>query len=208
MPLILLHLPEPKTIPDGRPGECPYCGSQILQRWGRVTKPITGRADVTAVIYRYKCQDCEKTFRDYPKGVDRSGITRSIRHLAVILSALGLSSRKIQEVFDRFGINLSHMTIWREGQELAKDLEGHKISTLAGNMILDQEFVQKKSHKYDVLVAINLSEGQYMMLGALNDRDPISVMSWFRPLLKDAGIKAFQIETSQMDRLKYQVSYT
>ena len=79
MPVILIRLPEVSIHPSARPERCPYCGSQILQRWGRVTKPVKDWRDIVVVIYRYRCQDCERTFRDYPEDIDRSNHARGIR---------------------------------------------------------------------------------------------------------------------------------
>jgi DNA-directed RNA polymerase subunit RPC12/RpoP len=201
--MILLKLPDTNNIPDGRPGNCPYCGSQILQRWGRVTKPVKGGSDLMAVIYRYKCRDCKKTFRHYPQDVDRSGFTTSIRQLAVLLSAMGLSSRKIKELFDKLGVNLSHMTIWREGRELSNTFDGQDIKPMQSADGLDVKSILHSKKKEPLVIAVDLGNESCLLLGTMKEGNLTSILSWMRPLLKDVGIQVVQIEDDKLDHLKF-----
>ncbi|MCK5430614.1 MAG: hypothetical protein KAI94_14140, partial [Anaerolineales bacterium] len=82
MPVIWLKLPEIQKPTDSRPHDCSYCGSNILQRWGRVHKPVRDATGLLTEIYRYRCSECERTFRHYPEGVDRSNQTLRIRQIA------------------------------------------------------------------------------------------------------------------------------
>ena len=199
MSIVLLQLPKMDPRPNGRPRQCPYCGSQILQRWGRVTKPVKARTDLMAVIYRYRCQDCKKTFRDYPEGVDRSVHTRGIRKLAAVLSAIGLSCRNITDIFQDYGINLSHSTIWREGKELENKLKGMKKMNYFHRFITDKDDVYNLNSKFGVIIALDFGGEDYTVLGALNENNPSSVLSWLRPMVKDAGIKAFTLDTNELE---------
>lgn len=207
MPVVLLQLPKTPSAPQNRPRACPYCRSQVLQRWGRVTKPIKDYASNTdnlAVIYRYKCCTCKKTFRDYPEGIDRAGHTRSIRHLAGLLSALGMSNRAIAEIFEGFGVDLSHSTVWREGQVISEKLGNKKISNASEQFTIDKAYIHKISSKFGVVLALDFGGDQYMILGTLNERSPSSVLAWLRPHLQEAGIKAVQLGTGILDSLYYQ----
>jgi DNA-directed RNA polymerase subunit RPC12/RpoP len=93
MPVILIRLPEVNIHPNGRPKQCPHCDSQILQRWGSVTKPVKDRRDIVAVLYRYRCQDCKRTFRDYPENIDRSNHARGYGRQGGGGAASGLQGR-------------------------------------------------------------------------------------------------------------------
>jgi len=198
MSLILLKLPNTKSIPDGRPKNCPYCGGQILQRWGRVSKPVTNRSDLMAIIYRYKCRTCNKTFRHYPKDVNRSGFSTSIRHLAVLLSAMGLSSRKTQEIFHSYGINVSHMTIWREAQVLKLHLDGQHIGSLNTEIDFNKDSNHNSQGSPPLFLALDLGEEKYLFLGTFYDSNPTSVLSWLRPLLNEGNINAVQINKDNL----------
>jgi DNA-directed RNA polymerase subunit RPC12/RpoP len=204
MPVVLLQLPKTPTVPQNRPRACPYCTSQVLQRWGRVTKPIKDCGDGLAVIYRYKCCDCQKTFRDYPAGIDRAGHTRAVRQLAGLLSALGLSYRAIAEIFDGFGVDLSHSTVWREGLAITQQLGIQNISKPKNRITIDKTYIHNVSSKFGVVIALDTGDDQYMILGTLNERNPSSVLAWLRPMVQDAGIKTQQLETDVLDFIYHQ----
>ena len=93
--VIWLRLPQVKTQPQKRPRTCPNCNSYILQRWGRITKPVRDTHELEVEIHRYRCCDCGKTFRAYPEGVDRAERSTRMRQLA----ALGVLASRIQVSF-------------------------------------------------------------------------------------------------------------
>jgi DNA-directed RNA polymerase subunit RPC12/RpoP len=194
MSVVLVQLPKTEIVPNGRPKKCPYCGSQILQRWGRVTKPIKDKTDKLVLIYRYRCNDCEKTFRDYPDGVNRSDHARGIRQLAALLSALGLSSRHITEIFGEYGITLSHTTIWRDGKELEERLGGKKIYYFQ-RFRIDKEDVFQLYSKLGVVIALDFGGDDFMVLGVLNEHSPSKVISWLRPLIQGTEIRTVRLDT-------------
>ena len=96
MPVVWLRLPQirdEEIFVEVRPRSCPYCGGQILQRWGRITKPIKDVQEDQLVLYRYRCGNCGRTFRDYPDGTDRADHTQRIRQIAGLAWAMGMSCR-------------------------------------------------------------------------------------------------------------------
>jgi len=194
MSVVILQLPKTATIPNGRPRECPYCGSHILQRWGRVTKPVKAKLDRMVDIYRYRCNDCRKTFRDYPEGVDQGVHARGVRQLAALLSALGMSYRQITDILQEYGIDVSHTTVWREGKALEERLPGRKIYYL-------QRFKTRKDNvfqlysKLGVVIALDLGGEEYVVLGVINEHNPSAVISWLRPVVKDTEIRAIRMDT-------------
>jgi len=199
MPVILIRLPEVTISPSNRPGECPHCGSSILQRWGSVAKPVRDRRDIVAVIYRYRCQDCERTFRDYPEDLDRSNHARGIRRLAALLWALGLSYRDIIRMLEKNEINLSRSTIWREGQEVTAQLAGRKIKKLRQGYRIDKTYIHKVSNNFGLVLAVDLCDGEYIIVGTLNEHNPSFVTSWLRPLVRDTNIEIAQYGTDRLD---------
>jgi transposase-like protein len=64
-----------------------------------------------------------RTFRHYPEGVDRARQTARMRALAAIGWILGMSYRGSSRYLSAFGIALSRMSIWRDVQERAGQLE-------------------------------------------------------------------------------------
>ncbi len=199
MPVILLRLIKTEYEQTERPSKCPYCGSQILQRWGQVTKPVKDPRDLTTVIYRYRCEECQRTFRDYPDGVDRSDYTSGVRKLAALIWALGLSYRDIINIFDDIGIKLSRSTVWREGQELVTRLNGRKLHNHIQRFRIDKNYIHKVSSKFGVVVAVDFGVGKYTILGTLNEHNPLSVKSWLQPLIQDTNIKVLELGTGKLD---------
>jgi transposase-like protein len=200
MTVVLLRLPKLEHYPDKRPRRCPYCNSQILQRWGRVTKPVTDRKDITAIIYRYRCKECERTFRHYPEGIDRSSYARGIRRLAALLWALGLSYRDIIEIFQKFEITLSRTTVWREGQEISKQLNGKTIQNHKQRYAIDKKYIHEASSKLGIVISIDIGFGEHIILGTLDEHNPARVQSWLEPLTKDTNIEIMQFNNDNYER--------
>jgi transposase-like protein len=152
-----------------------------------------------AVLYRYRCQDCKRTFRHYPKDVDRASHARRIRRLAALLWALGLSYREITELLKKYEITLSISTIWRESQEVSAQLAEKKIKRLRKEFRIDKNYIHKVSNRFGVVLAIDLCDGEYTIIGTLNERNPATVLSWLRPLAEDTQIRICQFSTDTLD---------
>ena len=198
MPVVLLRLTSYAPSEPGRPNHCPHCGGQILQRWGRVTRSISDMQSREAEIYRYRCYDCGRTFREYPRGVDRTGQSPRIRYLAALTWALGLSYRDASEFFGKKGIHLSHTTVWREGQELATRINGHKDYSSLRKYSLDPVYHKGISSKLGVVIAVDLGDGRPEIIGTVDEYNPRLVKSWLEPLVKDAGIEVIQLGTGYL----------
>jgi DNA-directed RNA polymerase subunit RPC12/RpoP len=199
MPVILIKLPEVNYNHNNRPGECPNCGSQILQRWGRVTKPIKGREDTVAIIYRYRCGECERTFRHYPQNIDRATHAQGIRRLAALLWALGLSYREIIRIFSKYEITLSLSTVWRESKELSSLIEEKGIKRVRKEFRIDKTYIHRISNQFGLVLAVDLCNGEYMVVGTINEHNPATVISWLRPLAQGTQIEIAQFGTDTLD---------
>ena len=201
MPVVLLRPRKTDPQPRGRPSECPYCGGSIFHRWGQTPKPVKDKQELGAIVYRYRCEKCERTFRDYPEGIDRSDYSRGTRQLAALIWALGLSYRDIICLFENYGISLSRSTVWREGQTLAARLGGKKLENFTQRYTIDKNYVHKVSSTFGVVVAVDVGKGQYTILGTLNEHNPHTVRSWFMPLIEDADVEIIQLGTGKLDLL-------
>jgi hypothetical protein len=157
--------------------------------------------DVVAVIYRYKCLDCQRTFRDYPDDIDRSDHGRNIRRLAAMLWALGFSYREIVKIFDKKQINLSRSTIWREGQEVSSQISGRRINKLRQEYRIDKTYIHNVSTKFGLVLAVDLNNDEYIILGTLNEHNPSYVTSWLSPLVQGTNIEISQFGTDSLDHI-------
>ena len=90
-PTPIIQLPSVNPTPIVRPKECPYCGSEILQRWGAAQKPLRDTDFEQVQAYRFRCTGCARTFRHYPEGVDKADMSQRLRCLAALAWSMGLS---------------------------------------------------------------------------------------------------------------------
>ncbi len=187
--VIWLRLPQVKTEPKARPRTCPHCGSYILQRWGRIVKPVRDTHELEVEVHRYRCCECGKTFRAYPEGVDRAERTVRLRQLAALSWALGLSLEKVVNVFTTFGMSLSRTTIWRDGQEMVENLpEGRrpgKVRVLAS----EEKGIWIDDHQGGVIIVLELKQNKKVLLEMVDEFDPEIVHGWLVPVVQELDLE-------------------
>jgi hypothetical protein len=188
MPIVVLQLPPVKQKTKTRPGKCPHCAGEILQGWGKKHKPVRDNRYRSVQVSRYYCCSCRRTFRHYPQGVDRSDQTQRLRKLAALFWVLGMSLRGVQLALSAFGVQVSHMTVWRDIQEQAKALEKRRRWQPVRVLGLDGVYPLGKGGKKPVLVAVDLGNGQPVAIGKVDESDPNAVRRWLEPLVKRLGV--------------------
>lgn len=187
--IIWLRLPDVEMEPKGRPRRCPHCGSYILQRWGRITKPVRDTHELEVEVHRYRCCDCGRTFRAYPEGVDRSERTLRLRQLAALTWALGLSLEEVVKVFDAFGMSLSRTTIWRDGQDIVPRLPEGRRSRLVRVLTPESsESAWMEDHEGGVVIVLELKSRKKVLLEMMEEFDPEAVQDWLSPIAQDLGL--------------------
>jgi len=188
MSIVVLQLPNVKGNKETRPEKCPYCQGDIFQRWGQVSKPIRDSQLRQVRIYRYYCCRCKRTFRHYPEGVDRADQSLRLRQLGALCWTLGLSYRGVTGVLGAFGIPICHMTIWRDVQEQSEKLRHRRKWQPVRVLGLDGAYVRGWGGTHPVLVAIDIGNGQPVMIGQVDEHDPQAVRKWLEPLVQRLGI--------------------
>jgi transposase-like protein len=197
MPILLLQFQDADISDEDALVWCPYCGSTQVQRWGQFPRSISDTKPIDAMVIRYFCENCEHTFRFYPKGVDRSSYSQRIRRLAALIWVLELSCRDVVEVFDEFGISLNRMTVWREGQKLVDHLNNQKAIDFTKRFTIDKSIGLENRPKHGVVLAISLIPEKFSILGTLNTDDPKAVRSWLEPILEDLDIDVSVLDTHE-----------
>ena len=188
MPIVVLQLPSVKQKTKTRPGKCPHCGGEILQGWGKKRKPVRDNCYRSVQVFRYFCCSCRRTFRHYPQGVDRADQTQRLRKLAALFWVLGMSLRGVQLALSAFGVQVSHMTVWRDIQEQANLLEKRRRWQSVRVLGLDGVYPLGKGRKRPVLVAVDLGNGQPVAIGKVDESNPYAVRRWLEPLVKRLGV--------------------
>lgn len=201
MPVVLLRFPELAGGPPERPRQCPHCGSQILQRWGRAGRKARDSTGQPVEIYRYKCGCCARTFRGYPPGLDQNKQTSCLRHLAGLARALGLSSREVADFIQNLGLDLSHVTIWRYSQEILSSGCGREIDHPAKKYSLDKDFMRYVSPKLGVVILLDLGDQRYEVLGTVDEINPREVKAWLEPWLRGTDIQVSCLDTGILNQV-------
>ena len=187
MSVVILKLPEVKIKDETRPSNCPYCQGDVFQRWGKVQKPVLDSRIQTVWIYRYFCRKCGRTFRHYPEGIDRASQTKRLRKLAPTFWVLGLSLRMCQKVLSAMGVNMSHMSIWRDLREQPKLLGEKKDYKWVRVLGIDRGAYPMK--KKGIQIAVDLGDGEVVIIGQVEENDPEALREWLESLAKDLGIE-------------------
>lgn len=188
MSIVVLKLPDVKRKREERPRKCPYCEGETFQRWGQVNKPVKDVHVRNVKVYRYRCCRCKRTFRHYPEGNTRADQTERQKLLAVLLWQLGLSHRASSWILSGLRVQLSFMTIWRDVQAAAQNIQRANRWKPGRIVGLDGAYVLGWGGKQPVLVAVDLGSGQPLALGYVNEHDPQAVQRWLAPLVQQHGI--------------------
>ena len=188
MTIVVLKLPDVKRKSEARPKKCRYCEGETFQRWGQVNKPVKDVHVRRVKVYRYRCCRCKRTFRHYPEGNTRADQTERLKLLAVLLWKLGLSHRASSLILSGLRVWVSPMTIWRDAQAAAHQIQRTNRWKPGRIVGLDGAYVLGWGGKQPVLVAVDLGSGQPLALGYVNEHDPQAVRRWLAPLVQQHGI--------------------
>jgi transposase-like protein len=188
MSIVVLQLPDVKRKTETRPRKCRYCFGETFQRWGKVKKPVRDNRYRNVQVYRYRCCTCHHTFRYYPTGVDQADQTQRLRKLVALYWILGMSLRGTRVALSAFGIKISHMTVWRDLQEQARQVEGHRRWQPVRVLGIDGLYPLAQGKKQPVLIAVDLGNGQPMAIGQVDESNPWAVRRWLEPLVQRLGV--------------------
>ncbi len=188
MSIVTLSLPSVNPTTEYRPIICPYCSGETFQRWGRVSKTLKNHLCRTISVYRYRCCHCHRTFRHYPNGVDRADQTLRLRKLSTLLWVLGMSSRGTCTALSVFGVELSHMSLWRNLQEQADLLEKQRHWKPVRVLGIDGLYPLGKGRQQAVLIALDLGTGQPVAIGHVNEYNSWAVRRFLEPIVKRLGV--------------------
>ena len=187
---IVLCLNEVDPPPNSLPIICPYCRSESVRRWGSGTRNVFDTKPVNAIIFRYYCADCTRTFRYYPQGMDRSQLSTRIRRLSALLWLMDVSTREVEEILENLGVSINRMTVWREGQRLLDELSQKKL------LSPDTHYKICRSNGngcHGFSFSICLDSSTIAMLGVLDTPDYEGVNAWLRNVLAEQEIEILDL---------------
>jgi transposase-like protein len=121
--------------------------------------------------------------------VDRADQTQRLRKLAALYWVLGMSLRSVRIALTPFGVQLSHMSVWRDLQAQAQQVEQKRRWQPVRVLGLDGAYVHGwDKRKHPVLVAVDLGRGQPVAVGYIDEYNPQAVRRFLEPLVQRLGV--------------------
>jgi len=186
MSIVVLKLPAVKRKREERPKKCPACAGETFQRWGQVNKPVKDTRVRKVKVYRYRCCDCKHTFRHYPEGVTQAQQSDRLMKLCVIMWSLGLSYRSVAMILAVFGVNLSHMSGWRDVQETGKQIR-RRLKWKAARVVgVDGAWINGRG----IMVAVDLGDGELLSIAGIDEKEKANLQAWVKMLKQKHNIGA------------------
>jgi hypothetical protein len=188
MAIVTLRLPIVKAFAEKRPAQCIYCRSPLLQRWGGRLRAIKDTHVRQALVYRYRCCQCKRTFRHYPDGITSARQSQRLMLFAALAWVLGLSLRSASAILSAFPVELSHMSVWRDVQAQAAALR-RRLPRRVRVLGVDGVYPKLHGQEQPTLVCVDLGTGEPVALGAIPEKDWRAVVKWLEPLVKELGVE-------------------
>lgn len=189
MAIVTLGLAEVNEEITTRPRGCPYCGSLLLQGWGTVPKPLRDPQLKKVAVRRFRCCDCGRTFRHYPQGVGPADQSLRLQQLAAICWVLGLSLRGVTGILGAFGIQLCHMTVWRDVQALAAIRSLPAPPQGVRVLGLDGFYASIKGVDTGMVVAVDMGTANPVALARIDEKDRSALFAWLELLQEELGVE-------------------
>jgi len=186
MSIVVLKLPAVKRKIEGRPKKCPACAGETFQRWGQVNKLVKDTRIRKVKVYRYRCCYCKHTFRHYPEGVTQAQQSERLIKLSVIMWSLGLSYRSMVMILAVFGVNLSHMSGWRDVQEAGKQIRRRLKWKSARVVGVDGAWINGKG----IMVAVDLGDGELLSIAKIDEKEKADLHAWLKVLKQKPNMGA------------------
>jgi len=202
LPVLVLRLLEFQTAVNDRPDHCPFCGCALFQRWGSGNRTLQDTNIEELAFYRYRCNACGRTFRYQASEELNLRVSQRIHKLAAVTWALGLSARDVERVFLQLGIEISHMTVWRDGTQLISKFHDPNHLERPDRYYIDPLFQKKVKQELGTTIILNLAEGKTAVLGKIGQVYPREVLNWLNPLIADLDMQVSLFGTDYLHNLE------
>lgn len=111
-----------------------------------------------------------------------------MRAIAAIGWIFGMSYRCSSRYLSAFGISLSRMSIWRDVQRRAEQLERERQWKPVRVLGVDGAYVRGWGETQPVLVAVDMGTGEPVTVGYVDEKDPQAVKRFLEPLMQRLGV--------------------
>lgn len=201
-----LILPVVEAEKYQQPKECPYnCGGQEFLIFQEVKKRIGDTLHSEVKARRYKCLNCQRTFRNYPQGVNRKQFSQRVVGMAVMLYLLGLSYGAVVLMLEALGIWIGKTTVYEAVQAVAQQVPGMKQGNLLQGyrtraLGADITSVKCKGKWLPLGVTVDALTGMTLSIDKLSGEDAQALKEWLKPIIET--VDAQVLVTDDADALK------
>jgi len=194
-----------EEIPQGE-GVCPQCGERASIIHQTLSRRIKDHRLEKVEVKRRKCKICEKTFRHYPEGVDRSSQTKTLKAISITLYVLGLSYDNVSSFLNALDCGIVKATIWNNLQEagdevlsLRENLQKKKVRIVG----IDTTAFKVRGKKLTVAFLSDLIGGKPIEIEIIENRKARTLKRRFQKLLKDLGTEVIVTDDAEeMENLR------
>ena len=184
---ISLVIPDVNVCPTGRPRCCRYCGEPYLHSHGPIAKPVRDHELKEALVRRYKCLSCTKTFRHYPSGITNKDQSQRTVVLAALMYALGLSCSAASHLLGALGAEVSKVTVWRDAQQAGEALRRKRPAGRVRVLGADETVFKVKGREVVVGFVVDGLNGRTLGFEVLFEGDGRAFEEWLKPYAKELG---------------------
>lgn len=202
---LLLPKVEPKEISE--PKECVYagCGSERVQMHQPVEKALRDTVHKLVEVHRYRCLECGRTFRVYPKGVSQEQTSDRVKGLAVMLYVLGLSYGAVSLALESLGVPLSKTEVYNTVQAAARRIPDMKREQVFGGVKTkavggDLTSVKCAGKWLHLGISVDALSGLSLTIDEIGAQDAKTLKEWMEPIAKSVGAQV--LVTDDADTLK------
>lgn len=168
---ISVRLPKVKPNEFEYPRTCPFgCGGRHVKRHGvkGERKAIRDTRYEEVLAYRYRCLECGRTYRVYPKGVGRDQQSDRLKAMSVLLYVLGLSYGAVEDLLESLGIAISKTTVYENVQAAgmaSRQVQSHGSEQGVQHPVIGTDATFLKVRGKYVTVQVVVDDGDSELLG-------------------------------------------
>ncbi len=185
---ISLIIPDVNARRNDRPRACRYCGEPYLHGHGTLTKPVRDHKVKEAIVRRYKCVSCGRTFRHFPSGITNKDQSQRAVVLAALMYGLGLSCSAASHLLEALGVGVSKITVWRDAQQAGEALrKGRRPAGRVRVLGADETIFKVKGREVAVGFVVDGQSGRTLGFEVLFEGDGEAFKEWLEPYAEELG---------------------
>ena len=155
---ITIKTPKVKSIPEDSIDSCPYCKSSYIAKNGTRSRSIGDPSVNCAIVQRWICKSCGKSFVQRPEGVSRRHFSDFVVSLSLLLYTMGLSYENTSKILEVFKTPIDPSTIWRYVQIVGEKLKKKRPKSKYSIAGFDQTYMKIKGIKEIVNMVFSTDE--------------------------------------------------